>query len=111
MLTLDGRVAIVTGGGRGIGAAVARGLADAGAAVVVSDLGVDVDGSGHDAGPAREVADAICAAGGRAKPDATDVTHFEACARLVELGCAEWITGSLKPGISLTRVTLPSESL
>jgi NAD(P)-dependent dehydrogenase (short-subunit alcohol dehydrogenase family) len=93
MLTLDGRVAIVAGGGRGIGAAVARGLADAGAAVVVSDLGVDVDGSGQDAGPAREVADAICAAGGRARSDATDVTDFDACARLVESTVADF--GSL----------------
>jgi NAD(P)-dependent dehydrogenase (short-subunit alcohol dehydrogenase family) len=93
MLTLDGRGAIVTGGGRGIGAAVARGVADAGAAVVVSDLGVDVDGSGQDAGPAREVADAICAAGGRAKADATDVTDFDACFRLVESTVADF--GSL----------------
>lgn len=87
---LDGRVAIVTGAGRGIGAAVAQGLAEAGASVVVSDLGVAVDGSGRDDGPAREVADAISASGGEARSDATDVTDFGACARLIESTVADF---------------------
>jgi NAD(P)-dependent dehydrogenase (short-subunit alcohol dehydrogenase family) len=89
MGVLDGRKALVTGAGRGIGAAVAAGLAAEGAAVLVSDAGVAVDGSGADAGPADEVVDQITAAGGKAIADYTDVTDFEACARMVDRAVAE----------------------
>jgi len=80
---LEGRTAIVTGAGRGIGAAVAAGLAAEGASVVVSDAGVGVDGNGGDTTPADEVAAAITERGGIAVADATDVTDFDACARLI----------------------------
>ena len=66
---LDGRNAVVTGAGRGIGRAVAMLLAQEGANVVVNDPGVSVDGSGHDNGPAEQVAAEIRAAsasGGKA---------------------------------------------
>ncbi len=62
----DGKVAIVTGAGRGIGRAEALLLASEGAAVVVNDLGGSSQGTGSDAGPAQQVVDEIEAAGGRA---------------------------------------------
>lgn len=63
---VDGKVAIVTGAGRGIGKEVALLLAKHGAKVVVNDLGGGVDGSGADAGPAQEVVNEIEANGGKA---------------------------------------------
>ncbi|UXA20624.1 SDR family NAD(P)-dependent oxidoreductase [Mycobacterium sp. SMC-4] len=88
MGVLDGRTALVTGGGRGIGAAVAEGLAAEGAAVMVSDAGVSVDGSGRDAGPAQSVAAAINDRGGKAFADTTDITDFAACEDLISRAAA-----------------------
>jgi NAD(P)-dependent dehydrogenase (short-subunit alcohol dehydrogenase family) len=78
-----GRVAIVTGGGGGIGRAAAIGLASDGAAVVVADLGCDADGAGRDPGPARAVAAEIVARGGRALAVCADVSRPEECDDLV----------------------------
>ena len=74
---LEGRNAVVTGAGRGIGRAVAILLAQEGANVVVNDPGVSVDGSGHDNGPAEQVANEIKAAGGNAVANYDSVATAE----------------------------------
>ena len=84
MGTLDGRVAIVTGAGRGIGRSVASLLASEGAAVVVNDIGAALDGSGSDAGPAQQAVDEITAAGGRAVASDADISDHAAAEALVK---------------------------
>src|SRR5512146_496069 len=81
---LDGRVAIVTGARRGIGASVARLLAREGAPVVVNDLGVAMDGSGKDSGPAQQVVAEITEAGGKAVASGADITDFAAAEGLIQ---------------------------
>ena len=80
---LDGRVAIVTGAGRGIGRSVASLLASEGAAVVVNDLGAALDGSGRDTGPASQVVEEISGAGGKAVANGADVSDHAAAEQLI----------------------------
>ena len=88
--SLDGKVAIVTGAGRGIGRAEALRLAEEGAAVVVNDVGVSVVGEEEDATPADEVASEIRARGGRAVAHAGDVRSWEGGRAMVELAVSEF---------------------
>jgi len=85
-MQLEKRAAIVTGGARGIGRAIAEELARCGAAVVIMDPGTTKDGSGIEGpSPAEEAAAAIRATGGRAIVAAESVADHEACGRVVEL--------------------------
>jgi NAD(P)-dependent dehydrogenase (short-subunit alcohol dehydrogenase family) len=81
---LEGKVGIVTGGGRGIGAAVAANVAAHGAKVVVSDLGGSASGTDADRNVAEETAEKVRAAGGEALADPGDVTSYEAMASTVQ---------------------------
>ena len=90
MARLDGRVAIVTGAGRGIGRSVARLLAGEGASVVVNDLGSAVDGSGHDSGHAHDVVAEIAEAGGKAVANGADISVFAAAENLVQTAIEEF---------------------
>jgi NAD(P)-dependent dehydrogenase (short-subunit alcohol dehydrogenase family) len=90
MARLDGRVAIVTGAGRGIGRSVARLLAAEGASVVVNDLGAAVDGSGHDSGPAHDVVAEIGEAGGKAIANGADISDFGAAENLIQTAIEEF---------------------
>ena len=81
---LDGRVAIVTGAGRGLGRCHALFMAAEGAAVLVNDLGSRLSGEGSDPTPAERVVDEIRAAGGRAEVSVHDVSDWEQARAMVQ---------------------------
>src|ERR1700743_1317190 len=76
-IRFDGRVAIVTGAGNGLGRAHALGLVSRGARVVVNDFGGARDGTGGSLTPAETVVEQIRKAGGTAMADGADVSNFE----------------------------------
>ena len=80
---LDGRVAVVTGAGRGIGRAIALCLADEGASVVVNDIGVALSGEGTDEDPAEQVVREIVGRGGAAAASRDPVDQFDAAGRII----------------------------
>jgi NAD(P)-dependent dehydrogenase (short-subunit alcohol dehydrogenase family) len=79
----EGRVAIITGAGRGIGREHALLLAHHGAKVVVNDLGGSMDGEGNDAGPAQQVVDEVVAMGGEAIANTDDISDWDGAERLI----------------------------
>ena len=89
-MLLNGRVAIVTGGGRGIGRELALCLAREGAAVVVDDVGSSLDGLSSDGDPAADVVALIRDAGGRAVACHESVTDFEGARRMVRAAVDEF---------------------
>lgn len=81
---LDGKVALVTGAGRGIGRDIALAMAAHGAKVVVNDLGTTLDGNGVDTGPAAQVVQEILDAGGTAVSNTLSVSDWESAQQMVE---------------------------
>jgi NAD(P)-dependent dehydrogenase (short-subunit alcohol dehydrogenase family) len=82
--SFDGRVAVVTGAGRGIGRAYAHLLAERGASVVVNDLGGTMEGDGANPEPAQHVTGEIVAAGGKAISDTSDVSTVDGGQRVID---------------------------
>jgi NAD(P)-dependent dehydrogenase (short-subunit alcohol dehydrogenase family) len=116
-MPLSGRVALVTGAGRGIGAAHAAALAAAGAIVVVNDTGVDLDGAYPDPDVAELSAAAIRAMGGHAVADVSDVSDFTGAANAVSRAVDEFgrldilVNNAGIIGTGTDLVTLPEDEL
>jgi NAD(P)-dependent dehydrogenase (short-subunit alcohol dehydrogenase family) len=89
-MLLSGRVAVVTGGGRGIGKEIALCLAREGASLVVDDLGSSLDGRNPEGNPADDVVSIIETAGGKAIASSESVTDFEGAHRMVRAAVDEF---------------------
>ncbi len=89
-INFDGRVAIVTGAGNGLGRSHALGLAARGAKVVINDLGASLDGRGRTSAAAEKVVAEIQAAGGEAMADGASVTAPDEVEAMVERVMAKW---------------------
>ncbi len=90
MALLEGKVAIVTGAGRGVGRGEALALASHGARVIVNDVGVAIDGSGGEQGPAEEVVEQIRAAGGEAAANFENISTWDGSERLIKQAIDTW---------------------
>src|SRR6266542_4475394 len=82
-ISLEGKVAVVTGAGRGLGQAYVELLAERGARVVINDLGTDVSGFGQDSAIAEQVVDVIRSRGGEAIADGSDISTPEGGSNLI----------------------------
>ncbi len=87
---LDGKVALVTGSGRGIGRGIAKALAKEGAAVIVNDLGVSLAGEGGDTTPAQQVVNEIIEADGRASANYGNVADYVQAAAMIQQAVDEF---------------------
>ncbi len=87
---LEGRVAIITGSGRGIGQGIAKLMGEEGAAVIVNDFGGNLDGTGGEQTPAQETVNAIKAAGGKASPNYGNVSNHADARAMVQQALDEY---------------------